>query len=67
VSTLTEIEKAIEALPPDQWWEIRRWMEDHPPKSGRPVTHGSPSGIPQVPATGHPITQDQIDDALDAD
>ena len=27
MSTLAEIEAAIEKLPPKQWQEIRRWME----------------------------------------
>ena len=30
MSTLTEIEEAIEHLPPEQWAEIRRWIEGHP-------------------------------------
>ncbi len=34
MSTLAEIEKAIEQLPPEQWAEIRRWMEVHEPKQG---------------------------------
>ncbi len=32
MSTLIEIEEAIEQLPPEQWAEIRRWMEVHPRK-----------------------------------
>ena len=31
MSTLTEIENAIEQLPQEQWMEIRRWMESHAP------------------------------------
>jgi hypothetical protein len=27
LSTLAEIEAAIERLPPEQWAEIRRWMD----------------------------------------
>ena len=27
VSTIAEIESAIEQLPPEQWMEIRRWMD----------------------------------------
>lgn len=30
MSTLIEIEEAIEHLPPEQWAEIRRWIEVHP-------------------------------------
>lgn len=31
MSTLTEIENAIEQLPPEQWVEIRRWMDSCAP------------------------------------
>ena len=34
MSTLAEIEAAIETLPPDQWQEIRRWMDAHARKAG---------------------------------
>ena len=34
MSTLAEIEKAIETLPPEQWREIRRWMDCHAPRAG---------------------------------
>ena len=34
MSTLAEIEAAIETLPPDQRQEIRRWMDGHARKSG---------------------------------
>ena len=30
MSTVAEIEEAIEHLPPEQWAEIRRWIEVHP-------------------------------------
>jgi hypothetical protein len=33
MSTLAEIEKAIEQLPPEQWVEIRRWLDSHAPKA----------------------------------
>jgi hypothetical protein len=33
MSTLTEIEAAIEQLPPEQWQEIRRWLDNHAPKA----------------------------------
>lgn len=35
MSTLAEIEKAIAALPPEQWLEIRRWMDRHAPNGTR--------------------------------
>ena len=34
MSTITEIEAAIEQLPPEQWQEIRRWLDSHAPKAG---------------------------------
>ena len=36
MSTLAEIENAIEQLPPEQWTEIRRWMDSHAPKPAIP-------------------------------
>lgn len=33
MSTLAEIEQAIGQLPPEQWMEVRRWMDVHPPKA----------------------------------
>jgi hypothetical protein len=33
VSTVAEIEAAIAQLPPEQWEEIRRWMDAHAPSS----------------------------------
>lgn len=33
MSTVAEIERAISHLPPDQWTEIRRWMDAHAPKA----------------------------------
>ena len=64
MSTLAEIEKAIEALPPEQWLEIRRWMGSRTPKV-QPA--GNAHTLPLVPATGKSITQQHIDDALDSD
>jgi hypothetical protein len=34
MSTLAEIEQAVEKLPPQQWEEIRRWMAAHAPTRG---------------------------------
>ena len=64
MSTLAEIEQAIEALPPEQWAEIRRWMGTHAP---RPRDGAGERAWPVVEATGRTITQREIDDALDAD
>lgn len=33
MSTLAEIEAAIQQLPPEQWVEIRRWLDSHAPKA----------------------------------
>ena len=35
MNTLAEIERAIEQLPPEQWVEVRRWMDIHSPKAVR--------------------------------
>ena len=46
MSTLAEIEAAIEKLPPEQWMEIRRWMDHHLPE-----TTAGGVGRPDAPAT----------------
>ena len=33
MSTVAEIERAISHLPPEQWTEIRRWMDAQAPKA----------------------------------
>ncbi len=33
MSSVAEIEQAIGKLPPEQWEEIRRWMESHPQRT----------------------------------
>ena len=35
MSTVAEIERAIGDLPPEQWTEVRRWMDAHAPKAAR--------------------------------
>ncbi|MEO6740053.1 MAG: hypothetical protein ABIP20_07365 [Chthoniobacteraceae bacterium] len=35
MSTLAEIEQAIEQLPPEQWMEIRRWMDQRAVAAGK--------------------------------
>ncbi len=35
MSTLAEIESAIEQLPPEQWMEIRRWMDQRALPAGK--------------------------------
>lgn len=62
MSTLTEIESVVDALPWTQQRELFRHLakrlQDRPEPKRR---------LPLVPATGESITQAEIDDALDAD
>jgi hypothetical protein len=62
MSTLAEIETAVAALPPPQQEELLRHLAERLRTRGEPRRH-----LPLVPATGRPITQEEIDDALDAD
>ena len=62
MSTLAEIETAVDALPSPQQEELLRHLADRLRKRGEPKRR-----LPLVPATGQPITQEEIDDALDAD
>ena len=62
MSTLAEIESALNALPlPEQQELFRRLAERLRP---RPEVKRR---LPVVPATGRPITQEEVDDALGAD
>jgi hypothetical protein len=62
MSTLAEIEAAVDTLPPPQqealFRHLARRLQQRTDAKGR---------LPLVPATGRPITQEEIDDALDAD
>jgi len=62
VSTLAEIESAVEALPLPQQEKLFQHLAER--FNGRV---GTKRRLPLVPATGRPITQEEIDDALDAD
>ena len=62
VSTLAEIESALDALPPEEQKELFRRLAER--LQHRP---GAKRRLPLVPATGRPITQEEIDDAVDAD
>lgn len=62
MSTLTEIEAAVDALPSPQQEVLFRHLAQRLQKRPEPIRC-----LPLVPATGHPITQEEIDDALDAD
>jgi len=62
MSTLVEIEAAVEKLAPPQQEELLRYLAE------RLQQHRLlKRRLPLVPATGRPITQEEIDDALDAD
>ena len=62
MSTLTEIEAAVETLPAVEKQELLRYLERH-------LTATAPGrrALPVVPASGQRITQQEIDDALEAD
>jgi hypothetical protein len=62
MSTLTEIEAAVDALPSPQQEALFRHLAERLQKRPEPKRR-----LPLVPATGRPITQEEIDDALDAD
>ena len=62
MSTLTEIEAAVETLPPVEKQELLRYLERH-----LTTPAASRRALPVVPASGQRITQQEIDDALEAD
>jgi len=62
MSSLMEIERAVDALPSPQQEELFRRLAERLKKRGEPRRQ-----LPLVPATGNPITQEEINDALDSD
>lgn len=62
MDTLHEIEAAVDALPETQQKELFRHLAERFQKQEEPKRH-----LPLVPPTGSSITQQDIDDALDAD
>ena len=62
VSTLAEIESAVDALPVAQQKELFRHLAERLNTLDEPKRR-----LPVVPAIGSPITQTEIDDALGAD
>lgn len=62
VSTLAEIESVVDALPVAQQKELFRHLAERLNTRAEPKRR-----LPVVPAIGSPITQTEIDDALDAD
>ena len=62
MSTLMEIETAVDALPSPQQEVLFRHLAERLKKRGEPRRR-----LPLVPVTGNPITQEEINDALDSD
>lgn len=62
MSTLAEIEVAVDALPSPQQEALFRHLAQRLQKRPNPKR-----SLPLVPATGRPITQEEIDDALNAE
>jgi hypothetical protein len=61
MDTLPEIEAAVDALPVTQQKELLRRL-------GERLQNPEPKRqLPLVAPTGNPITQEEIDDALDSD
>lgn len=60
--TLHEIEAAVDALPVTEQKELFRHLAERFKEQEEPKTR-----LPLVPPTGNSITQEDIDDALDAD
>lgn len=62
MSTLAEIEAAVDALPSRQQEALFHHLAQR-------LKHGAAPKrlLPLVPATGRPITQEEIDDAVSAD
>jgi hypothetical protein len=62
MSTLSEIEAAVDALPSPQQQELLRRLAE---RMGKPQV--LKRRLPLVPPTGRPITQEEIDDADETD
>jgi hypothetical protein len=62
MSTIAEIEAAVDALPSPQQEELLRHIEERLRERQK-----SKHALPLAPSTGRPITQEEIDDAADTD
>jgi len=62
MTSLTEIEAAVDALPSPQQQELLRHLAE---RLGTPQI--LKRRLPLVPPTGRAITQEEIDDALETD
>ena len=66
MSTLTEIEAAVPSLTLEQLAELERFIRQMREQKKRSASPPSRQ-LPLVAATGRAITQEEIDDALEAD
>jgi hypothetical protein len=66
MSTLTEIEAAVPSLTLEQLAELERFIRQMREQKNRSASPPSRQ-LPLVAATGRAITQEEIDDALEAD
>ena len=62
MSTLSEIEAAVDALPPPQQEKLLHHLAERLGKAQIQKRR-----LPTVPPTGRPIRQEEIDDAVEAD
>lgn len=62
MDTLPEIEAAVDSLPVTEQKELFRHLAERFREGDEPKR-----SLPLIPPTGNPITQQEIDDALDAD
>jgi hypothetical protein len=62
MSNLSDIEAAVGLLPPPQQEELLRHLAE---RMGKPQI--LKRRLPLVPPTGHTITQEEIDDAVESD
>jgi hypothetical protein len=61
MNSLAEIEAAVDSLPPPQQHQLLQHLSDRLRKPGQ-----AKRDLPIIAATGHEITQEEIDDACDA-
>ena len=66
MSTVAEIEAAVPSLTMEQLAELERFIRQTRESKAR-ASPPAPRQLPLVAATGRAITQEEIDDALEAD
>jgi len=67
MNNLHEIESAVEALPIAQQEELLRHLAERLHEQPRKELKEKKRSLPLVPPSGNTITQENIDDALDAE